>query len=201
LEEITPAGATVAGPVTAFNGSATFFYPEGIAVDSPGNVYVADYENKKVELFNSLGTWQETFASAQLAGSFDEGIAVNNAGTFTFLAFSVAAGSFDSNGNLWVADHTNGRVVKYNAAGVYQSAVTLQGTAPYAVDVAVDPSGNIFATENHNNTLQEFNAAGQWLYTVTGTVAAPRGLSLDPTRTYLYVADNGSNQIVRFKIH
>jgi DNA-binding beta-propeller fold protein YncE len=236
LEQVTTAGVLVGSAITTFNAGATFKYPQVLAVDSgTGDVYVGDSQHARVEVFDSTGTYLTTFGTTELAGYYDEGIAINSAGTtvyvetdqyYTYLVYSVTAGTpptytyqstsvgagvpgglnypagacFDSQGNLWVADFTNGRVVEYNAAGTYQTAVTLKSSG-IPEDVAVDHSGNIFAADTHNHVIQEFNAAGQWLYNTTGSISNPTGLSLDSTGNYLYVADLGNNQVEVFKIH
>jgi sugar lactone lactonase YvrE len=116
--------------------------------------------------------------------------------------------SFDSNGNLWVADYGNGRVVKCNSSlSAVQMAVTLTtvSTAPKPNDVVVDNSGDIFVADYSNNVVQEFNAAGQHLYNfgsggVGSTFSQCSSLAFDPTGTYLYVTDLGVNKVYGFKV-
>ena len=66
-----------------------FNYPVGVAVDSSGNVYVADYVNNRIQKFDSNGTFITKWGSY---GSED--------GQFSY-PYGVAV---DSSGNVYVAD-------------------------------------------------------------------------------------------------
>jgi len=76
-------------------GNGQFNSPRGIAVGSGGNIYVADTNNNRVQIFDSSGAFQSTF------GSFGTGN-----GQFNF-PFGIAVGS---GGNIYVADSFNRRV-------------------------------------------------------------------------------------------
>jgi len=76
-------------------GNGQFNSPRGIAVDGGGNIYVADTNNDRVQVFNSSGGFQSTFGS-QGSGN----------GQFRGPA-GIAVGS---GGNIYVADTDNRRV-------------------------------------------------------------------------------------------
>jgi sugar lactone lactonase YvrE len=105
-----------------------------------------------------------------------------------------AAVALDSNGNLYIADTGNNRVVKVTPAGV-QTAV-LSGVAlvnaPSAV--AVDTSGNLFVADTGNNRIVEAPAGGTPIVVGSG-LASPSGVATDGAGN-LYVADTGNNRIV-----
>jgi hypothetical protein len=203
-----------------------------------GNVYQSDANNHTFVAFSSTGTYLGKFGSVQLASNQAECVAVNAAGTTVyggdgsaFFAYSIGGSSssptytyqstfgaglfnssqnlsFDSSGNLWVADYGNGRAAEMDSSlSSVQKAVTLTTVtvSPRANDVAVDNAGNIFVADYANNVVQEFNAAGQHLYNFgaggVGTVFAQiEGLTFDPTFTHLYVADYGAGGIYGFKV-
>ena len=109
------------GPGT--NRSVGLNTPSGIAVDSSGNVYVADNGNNRVLRFpkpaaQPAGSAQfpdmvigQTTFNTRTANSGGVGAATLS------LSTSARAGlAFDSSGNLWVADTVNNRILRFPAA-------------------------------------------------------------------------------------
>ena len=86
------------------SGNGKFNGPNGVAVDSSGNVYVVDTGNKRVEKFANTGTY------ASQLGSFGSG-----PGEFN----GPAGVAVDSAGNVYVVDGSNNRVEKFTSAGVF----------------------------------------------------------------------------------
>ena len=88
------------------SGDGQFTSPQGVAVDSSGNIYVADRGNKRIQIFNSAGVFQSEFGSY---GSGDD-------------QFGSPKGiTLDSSGNIYIADLGNNRIQIFNSAGVFQS--------------------------------------------------------------------------------
>jgi DNA-binding beta-propeller fold protein YncE len=78
--------------------------PEGITVDSQGNVYVADTANNRIKKFSANGTFLAKFGGFGITNGtlwFPEGVAV------------------DQEGNVYVADTANNRVQKFSANGTF----------------------------------------------------------------------------------
>ncbi len=176
-------GAGLAGSTNATGASARFNSPRGLAVDSSGNVFVADTGNHVIRKITSAGvatTW------AGLAGTPGT---TNGAGTAA--RFSSPRGlALDPAGNLHVADTGNHTLRRIDPAGVVSSVAgspgasgTAEGTgttarflAPGAL--AGDPDGiNYYVADTGNHTVRRATAHGSvW----------PLADSVDPLRFYLW---------------
>ncbi|VDA99754.1 hypothetical protein S1OALGB6SA_827, partial [Olavius algarvensis spirochete endosymbiont] len=108
IRKITPAGVatTLAGSTRGFaDGAGTkawFDEPIGVAVDSSGNVYVADSYNHRIRKITPADRVVSTIAGSGTADSAD--------GTGTAAKFHSPIGvAVDSSGNVYVADSNNHR--------------------------------------------------------------------------------------------
>jgi hypothetical protein len=217
IRKITPAGvvttlAGTAGTIGSVDGTgaaAVFAGPQGMALDSAGNIYVAE-SNYAIRKITPAGV-VTTFAGA--AGAFGHVDDTGAAARFTF-PYGVAV---DGANNVYVSDYgairkiTPGAVVT-TLAGVGAPTGSADGTgsaarfyAPSAM--AVDGAGNVFVADTNNSTIRKVTAAGV-VTTLAGKVATtghvdgtgvaarfsnPYGLVVDSTGV-LYVTDytNGS---------
>ena len=117
IRRITPDGTvtTLAGDGNAAfkdgpGAVAEFSYPNGVAVDPSGNVYVADSRNNRVRKISSAGV------VTTLAG---DGTAAFKDGSGLAAEFAFPTGfAIDAKGNLYVADQNNNRIRKVTATGV-----------------------------------------------------------------------------------
>ncbi len=194
-----------AGVVTTFAGSVTpgyadetgsaarFNYPSGVALDSTGNLYVADTNNHSIRKITPAGV-VTTFAGSTIPGTAD--------GTGSAARFNLPQGiTADSSGNLYVADTNNHAIRKISPTGV---ATTLAGSIGNAgsadgtgtaaqfyspTALTVDRTGTLFVTDSNNATVRKIAAAG--VVTTLGTagqINALRGVAVDPAGN-LYVGD------------
>ena len=140
IRRVTPAGVvtTLAG-TPGFAGSADgtgpaarFTNPTGVAVDSAGNVFVADQGNQTIRRITPAGVVTTLAGQAGAAGSTD--------GTGSAARFrSPSALSISPTGDLFVISGANGETVrKITAAGVVTTAVGVAGQAT-AVVLGADP--------------------------------------------------------------
>ncbi len=207
--------ATGGGPLKlvaeqVFGEPGQFDQPHGLAVDSKGNVYVADSAKQHVLVFGPDGKLlREIGGAGSGPGQFNEphGLAV------------------DKDGNLYVADTWNARIDKFDPNGKFlkswgqgqpdQSGRLLTITdgseasnaaAPMGFygprGVAVDQQGNVYITDTGNKRIVVTDTEGNFKYqwghvgAGAGQFNEPIGLALDGQGN-LYVADtwNGRMQV------
>ncbi|MGG2993300.1 S-layer homology domain-containing protein [Paenibacillus macerans] len=216
--------STVAGNGTAGSsgdGGAAWMaqlnYPYGVAVDSGGNLYIADTFNHRIRKVDASGNIN-TVAGNGTAGSSGDGGAAASAQLNR--PFGVAV---DSGGNLYIADTFNHRVRKVDTSGNI-STVAGNGTAGSSGDggaaasaqlnkpygVAVDSGGNLYIADTFNHRIRKVDASGN-ISTVAGTGTAgnpgegefatsanikyPYGVAVDSGGNLFYVADDGSSRV------
>lgn len=204
--------------------SAELYYPKGVAVDSSGNVYIADRYNHVVRKVTASTGYISTVAGNGTAGYSGDGGPATSAELITPRAVAV-----DGSGNIYIADDNSNVVRKVTASTGYISTVAGTGAYGYYGDggpatsaklyiplyLAVDSSGNIYITDEYNYVIREVVASTGYIYTVAGggsvcmgaadywgdgclatnaELAEPGGLAID-TYGNLYIADEGLNTV------
>ncbi len=162
IRKITPTGevSTLAGSTAGFadgaGASAQFSYPNGVTVDSQGNVYVADTENYKIRKITPNGE-VSTFAGSTLG--FADGAGAD-------ARFKSPIGlSIDAQDNVYVADSGNDRIRKITPDGTVSTfAGSTNGFADGLVEnalfsnpdrVTVDAEGIIYVSDRGNHKVRK----------------------------------------------
>jgi serine/threonine protein kinase, bacterial len=213
----TLAGSGVYGSADRAGNEASFYGPSGVAVDSSGNVYVADSENNKIRKITPAGV-VTTLAGSGVSGSDD--------GTGIAASFNYPQGvALDSSGNVYVADTGSHKIRKITPAGVVTTLAggggrewnwnglgSADGTGTtasfnYPNGVAVDSSGNAYIADSSNNKIRKITPEGVVTTLAgsgvsgsddgTGLAASfnrPEGVAVDKSGN-VYVADFNNNKI------
>ena len=177
---------TVAGTGSAgYNGdaiaatAAELNAPESVAVDTSGNLFVADSANNRIREVNAATGIITTVAGTGTAGYNGDTIVAATAELNDPVSIAL-----DSAGDLYIGDWFNNRVRKVNTSGVI-TTVAGNGTAGYTGDggaatgaeldgpggIAVDSQGDLFIGDVYNNRIRMVNTAGI-IRTVVGNGAA-----------------------------
>ena len=217
------------GVVTALAGStqgyggdggaasaARFDYPQGLAMNAQGDLYVSDSNNCRIRCIAKATQTVSTVAGGGQTYRFG-----GDGGQASVASLSYPTSiAFDSSGVLFVADSMNNRIRKIATDGVI-STVAGNGTAGAGGDggaataaelngpwgVAVDSSGAVYVADTANNKVRKIDLAGN-IHTVAGTGAAgssgdggaataallnqPKGVLVDGDGN-LYIADWGNS--------
>lgn len=163
-----------------------------LAVDTVGNVYVADFGNDRIQKFDAAGNFLDQW------GSFGTG-----AGEF-ILPQGVAV---DAAGDVYVADTDNHRIQKLDAAGNFLtqwgSFGSGDGEFAFPVGIAVGPGGDVYVADNNNHRVQRFDATGAFVAQWGGNGAGageltfPTGMAVDAGGD-VYVVDSGNDRVQKF---
>ena len=201
--------------------------PTGIAVDSAGNVYVADSTTNTVSEY-AAGSPTATAIGTGL--SKPSGVAVDGAGnvyigdsgngrvvevpaqngapasaaqTVVYTGTSGATGlAVDSTGSLLIADSGNAKVSRLvNTNGApnagYRAVLGTGFTAPVAV--ATDSAGDTFVADQTANTVTEIAALTKVQSVVGSGYSHPSGLAVDASGS-VYVADPGNFRLIKIPL-
>ena len=148
------------GPATA----ARLKWPESIAIDDAGNVYVADEANNRIRKIDNAGIIT-TFAGTGVADGSGEGGPAVSAGIMYPTSIS-----FDRYGNLYISED-NSRIHKVSAAGIitafagYDDTTGFSGDGGLAINarfngpfkVAVDNDMNVYIPDFFNHRIRKVN--------------------------------------------
>ncbi len=174
--------------------------PLGVAVDSSGNVFVADAGNHNdVVKFDPSGN----------------GIAVigtSGGGTGPDQMQSPVGLALDGKGLLYVADSGNNRVDLFNT-GNYQPVTQWGGTGlgcngnqlNHPQFIALDGNGYVYVADGNNNRVEKFDTNGNFIMhwgsctpgSGNGQFNGPVGIAID-SDDIIYVSDVNNNRVEKF---
>ena len=194
------------------SGNGDFNHPEGVAVDSSGNVWVVDKNNNRVEKFSAAGSFSAAYGSSGLGDdefSGPWGIAIS-----------------PTTGNVYISDTNNNRIEELSSTGAFVEAfgwgvsngkaeleacetackAGISGSGNGQLDeplgLTIDSHGNVWVADGGNNRVQEFSATGGYVGQF-GSKGSGAGQLLEPldvtiSEGELYVTDFGNNRVQEF---
>jgi len=178
-------------PLGHFGGGA-LLRPTGLTRDpQSGTIYVADTHAHDVKVFDANGTLQKVL------GVSERGEGDGEFNSPTHLTFA--------NGQLYVTDTLNSRVMVFSAAGEFVRSFGRRGLfvgdLPRPKGLAVDKDGNVYVVESYYDHLLVFNGEGNLLLPIGGSGSGvgefylPAGVWTDH-RDRVYVADSFNGRVV-----
>ncbi len=219
-EIITVAGNGVAG-FSGDHGQATaaaLNNPAGIAVDTAGDLFIADTGNNRIREVNlSSGV------IATVAGNGTSGFSGDSGPATAAKLASPMGVAVDASGDVFIADTNNRRVREFKVGGTI-STIAGNGLASYSGDngkataaglitptaVSVDTSGNLFIVDQGNQRVREVNLAtgkittaagtgllgynGDGISATTATLNGPAGVAVDNAGD-LFIADEYNRRV------
>jgi sugar lactone lactonase YvrE len=212
---------TIAGTGTAgFSGDggpatlARLFFPDGVATDGQGNVYIADTHNGRVRKVSA-----ETITT--IAGTGEEGFSGDGGPAISARLFWPEAVAVDGQGNVYIADRNNHRVRGVSPGG---TITTIAGTGAqgfsgdggpatsaqlsYPSGIAVDGEGNVYIADRDNSRVRKVSAGTIATFAGTGAedffgdggpatsarLDSPGGVAVDGQGD-VYIADTGNRRV------
>jgi sugar lactone lactonase YvrE len=147
--------------------TAELALPSGVAVDSIGNIYIADNRNHCIRKINTSGVISTVAGNRSSGFSGDGGLA-----TAAQLYYPNDM-TLDKAGNLYIVDNQNNRIRKVNTSGII-STIAGNGGQGFSGDggpaiaaqlqnptgVATDSSGNVYIADGDNNRIRKVSTLG-----------------------------------------
>jgi sugar lactone lactonase YvrE len=214
---------TVAGNGTSgFSGdggaatNASLNFPSALALDSSGNLFIADFLNNRIRQVSTLGVISTVAGSGPFTYS---PVSSGDGGPATNATFALPYGvTLDAFGNLFFSDN-NGRIRKVNSNGII---TTVAGNGSGVLDagdggaatnaslvspggVAVNASGNLFIAETGDQRIRKVDTngvittfagggIGDGAPAINASLSYPAGVAVDAAGN-LFIADDGNNII------
>jgi fibronectin-binding autotransporter adhesin len=206
---------------TPFNSGPTLDDPRGIAVDSAGNVYTANYGSDTVSKFSPDGTpaggpWPVS------VGDGPDGIAIDSGGNVytanlgddtvskitpagvasTPLAIPPSSGNpagplsvtTDSAGNVYTANNIGDSVSKILPDFTLAGGPWPVSTGTGTYDITTDSAGNIYTANSTGSSVTKITPDGLTTNTIALTSIAPTGITTDSAGN-IYTANLGSDNV------
>ena len=211
----------------AGNGTGTFggdngpaplagvYGPEGGAVDSSGDLFIADLGNNRIREVNPAGVIT-TVAGGGSGGDGGPATAASLRGPVAVV--------LDASGDLFFTDSVDNRVREVDASSGLIRTVAGNGSAAFSGDggpaslaglnspqgLARDAAGNLYIADQNNNRVREVDASSGLIRTVAGNGSAafsgdggpatsagldgPAGVAVDSAGN-LFISDTGNNRV------
>ncbi len=173
IRKITPAGVVStfagspgnSGSADGVGSAARFTSPQGAALDSAGNLYVADAGNYTIRKISPSGVVTTLAGSPGAAGSAD--------GSGSAAQFNSPRGvAVDGAGNVYVTDFVDHTIRKVTPDGLVTTLAGVAGVFGWAdgtgdqalfnrpFGIAADSPGNLYVADSGSQVIRKITAAG-----------------------------------------
>ncbi|MBV7329405.1 hypothetical protein KFU94_14375 [Chloroflexi bacterium TSY] len=196
------------GPAT----NAQFSYPTDVALDSSGNLFIADHHNSRVRRVDAVTGIITTIAgNGELGHGGDNGLATKA------LFNRPTSLAIDGRGDLYISDQFNNRICKVDmTTGIVTTIVgsgkkghggdngpAIGATLHWPSNIAVDSSGNLWIADSPNKRVRKVDATTGLITTVAGAIGGDHGPAIDahlddPTDIAI---DGGGNLYIADRIY
>jgi len=170
VSEFANNGTSLSGSPGYIGGG--IYYPQALAADTDGSVWVANYGDSSVTHLSSSG--------APIGGVLS-----------TDIEFPAAI-AVDASHNVWVGSQSSNKITKISAGGTVFTPITCCADAG---GLAIDGSGNVWAANYSNSSVSLVSNAGTVIssgYT-GGGITNPKGIAVDGNGTVWVTNDFGSS--------
>jgi RHS repeat-associated protein len=192
---------------SAGSGAGQFSVPIGMAIESGGDIWVADSSNNRLEKFSAGGTFIEAVGFGVSDGkekyeictsSCQAGIAGKGEGQFD-VPKDIAINS--STGNIYVADSSNGRIEELSSSATFIRSFGTSGTGTLSGPdgLTIGSGGSVWVADSNDNRVVEFGEGGAYEAAFgtegAGEVQFKEPKSIAIAGGNLYVDDFGNNRV------
>lgn len=163
-----------------------FNFPAGIAVDSRGDLLVADSYNHRVQRITpDGGVWL-----------------IGGRGTGLTQLLSPQAVAVDARDSYYIVEQGNNRVQKFSVTGALELVIGREGELTGPTGIAVSQSGDIYVADNGNCRIKRFDRDGNFVMAMgagvgPGVLTTPQAVTVD-TSDNVYVIDTFGHRVVQF---
>jgi len=198
--------------------------PNGLAVDSSGNLYAANEGASKIIKFSPSGKSLSVIGDDEgnREGGGSGGLAIDSAGNlygansdsivkysptgeFQFKIenrdnlYTPRGLAFDSAGNLYATTQVFQTINKYSPSGKLLSKIGNRDSLNNPNGIAFDSAGNLYAANRGDGSISKFNSSGKFLSLIIPPMRQSGivGLAFDANGN-LYAAYSGSSTISKF---
>ena len=170
-------------------GDGMLEWPNSLAIDCEGNVYISDEAQQRIFIFDKQGKFLSKWGVKGAAdGEFDRPAGI----------------TFDQDENLLVIDGLNNRVQRYTKDGSFLGSWGRGGNGDGEFNnpwgLTIDRAGDVYVADWRNDRIQKFDAQGKHLASWgssgqgDGDFHRPSGVAVDRDGD-IYVADWGNERV------
>ena len=216
IRKVTTGGiiSTIAGNgISGYSGdggaatAAQLHFPDGLAFDATGNLYIADIQNNCIRKITTGGIIS-TVAGSGTAGFSGDG------GAATMAKLHYPSGvTFDNLGNMYIADNSNNHIRQVNTSGIINT-VAGNGTCSYSGDggpavsaelcgpgsIAFDASGNLYIGDQYNNRIRKVTNVQTTEISTFNKQNSAFSIYPNPTNSVINVQVAGNNSVLDIQV-